>query len=271
MRDDAIQAMFAQACLGPTTEEELVVDLRAFLERHGLELADIDAICAAPPRLALYKRLVRNNLLGVTARMMPRARARLNALAGGAFDASFDEYLATASPHTHYLREVPGEFLAWATPRWLARADLPPYAADLAAFEVAEFDVAATPNPRKPRTPTELALDRPLAFCAAHRLLRCSFAVHELPEDPGDRRVPEGRDFHLLVFRDVEHGVRTLELSAAHASLLEGLLSGKPLRVAVERAATETGQTVNDDMLRGVAELLAMLGEHGVLLGGEAF
>ena len=56
--------MIAAACLGAAAEAEFTTDLRGFLESHGVHEQDIAAILAAPPRLALYRRLVRNNLTG---------------------------------------------------------------------------------------------------------------------------------------------------------------------------------------------------------------
>src|SRR4051812_2794211 len=97
--------MIANACLRAHSPGELEAHLRAFLERHNLDPEDVAAILEAPSRLPLYRRLIRNNLEGVTFKMMPRTRARLNAVAGpntvagpngvasGAFDASFDAFL----------------------------------------------------------------------------------------------------------------------------------------------------------------------------------
>ncbi len=270
MDDAAVQAMMAEACLGVRSDEEFARDLEGFLARHGVDPEDAQAICAAPPRLAIYRRLVRGNLLGVITKMMPRARARLNALAGGAFDATFDEFLATVAPRTHYLREVPGEFLAWAAPRWRARPDVPRYIADLAEHELGEFDVAAVPAPPASAPVGELSLDRPLVFDVAKQLKSYAFAVHELSEDPGDLRPPEERPLRLLLFRDVEHGVRWIELGDLQARVLEALFAGEPLGQAVRRACADAGAEPDPETLRGISELLATLGEHGVLRGAAS-
>ena len=164
MSDAKLHQMIANACLHSATEAEFTADLRAYLERHALDADDVEAILAAPPRLGLYRRLIRNNLVGVTSQMMPRARARLNAVASGAFDATFDAFLDAVAPRTHYLRDVPGEFLAWAIPRWKARADIPAYAADLAAHELVEFAIAAAPTPPVSPPLAEVTLDRRLVL-----------------------------------------------------------------------------------------------------------
>jgi len=253
-----VQLMIAEACFGRGSLEAFTTDLRAFLADHGVSGEDADAIVAAPPRLALYRRLIRNNLVGVASQMMPRTRARLNALASGAFDAAFDAFLATQGPRTHYLRDVPAEFLAWATPRWTASADIPAYATDLAMHELAEFQVAALPAAEARPPLGELALDRPLVLAEAQRLMRYRFAVHELPEDVGDRSEPEARPVSLLVYRDADDALGSMELSPIAARIFESLVAKLPL-----------GQALTDALLADAATLLATLGEEGVLLGAS--
>src|SRR6202021_489063 len=113
------------ACLREGSEAAFTADLRAFLESHGVDPDDVAAIVAAPPRLSLYRRLVRNNLTGVTEKMLGRTRGRMDAVAPGVFDESFAAFLDQIGPRTHHLRDVPADFLGWAEPRWRARADLP--------------------------------------------------------------------------------------------------------------------------------------------------
>lgn len=267
MEDARVERMIAEACLGASAPEELERDLRAFLVRHGIEAEDADAICASPPRLALYRRLVRNNLTGVTWKMMPRARARLNALASGAFDASFDAFLATIGPRTHYLRDVPGEFFAWAGPRWAGDLAFPPYVADLAAHELAVFQVAALPGAPAAPAIVDPALDRALVFSESRRLMRYRFAVHELPDDPEDLTPPEARPVALLVYRDADHDVDWLEVSALGGSILDALFAKQTLRDAIASGCRAAGVVLSDAVLADTARLLADLGARGVLLG----
>src|SRR5690242_10906067 len=100
MGDLAVQKMIAEVCFGARSEEDLVRDLKAYLERHELTADDVAAICAGPKRLPLYRRLIRNNLEHVVGQMMPRVRVRVNDAASGAFDASFAAFLAEQGPRT---------------------------------------------------------------------------------------------------------------------------------------------------------------------------
>jgi hypothetical protein len=265
MSEDRVQRMIADACFAVGAERDFTRDLRAYLVRHGLPEADVEAICAAPPRLALYRRLVRNNLFGVTERMMPRTRARLGPL----FDAAFDAFLEARGPRTHYLRDVPAEFLTWATSRWRDDPAVPPYAADLAAHELVEFQVCATPTSPPPPL-ADVALDRTLVFSDAQRLMRYAHAVHLLPAALDDRTAPDAREVTLLVYRDAEHAARYLELSPLAAAIVERLSSGEPLGEAIARACATSGHALSDAILADTARLLADLGDRGVLLGARA-
>jgi hypothetical protein len=263
MSDESVQRFIADCCLVGIGAE--AIEARA--ARFGVSNADVAALAANPHRLGLYRRLVRTNLLGVTMRMMPRTRNRLNRIADGCFDATFDAFLAESAPKTHYLRDVPGEFLAWAAPRWEKRHGAPSYATDLARHELIHFQVAAAPLLATPPHVTELRLDRRVIFAPTTRGVRYSHAVHLLPDDLADLTVPEERDVSLLLYRDVDHAIRTLELSPFAALVATSLLGGETLGDAMTVACADQGTPLSPDVLRSTARVLADWGERGILLG----
>jgi hypothetical protein len=260
-----IHQMIADACLG--TDASFETDLRAFLQKHELDAADVAAMLAAPSRLAVYRRLVRHNVVDVVARMLPRTRERLERAAPGEFDRSFDAFLAEPSPRTHYLRDVPAEFLAWASPRWRADPRAPRYLADLAAHELVHFAVSAAPEAREAHLLDEVALDRPLVFSDAVRLARYAFAVHELPGEVEDASAPAEREVTLLAYRDGENDVRFMELTPLAAAIVERLVAGDVLGEAITRACDDRGVARTNELLAETARLLADLGARGVILG----
>lgn len=263
--DAALQRAIADACLGLHADEELARDLRGFFEARGVAIEDIDAIAAAPRRLAIYRTLVRNGLASVVARVLARTRARMNAAAGGRFDADLALFVDQVGSRSHYLREVPAELLAWAAPRWRADPALPPYLVDLASHELACFVVASCSAAQSPRSAGEVALDRPLAFIESVRLMHYAWAVHELPPDADAAVEPAPRATHLLGYRDPTHAVRWLELTPLASAILERLIEGISLGAAVERACA-VHATAPADVLEDIARLLADLGARGVLL-----
>jgi len=261
--DEPVLRLIADVCLeGPGDLEERAL-------RSGVSAEDLAVLAQAPERLALYRRLVRNNLLGVTSKMMPRTRACLNDVGRGAFDESFDAFLAEAAPRTHYLRDVPAEFLAWAGPRWTANATLPRFAADLAAYELLHFQIAAAPPLVNAEAVADLALDRQLVFCPACRLVRYAHKVHLLPEAVEDRSEPAAGDVALFVYRDPENDVRCLELSRLAAAIAARLLEGDALGVAVAAACRDEGTAMGSDVLASTARMLADWGKRGILLGAR--
>lgn len=264
--DAALQRAIADACLGERAGELLAGDLRAFLESHGVAAEDVEALLAAPARLQVYRSLVRNGLGSVVLRMLPRTRARLNAAVPGRFEADLAAFAQDPGPRTHYLRDVPAELFAWVTPRWKSDPNVPAYLADLAAFELAQFAIAASESSEPAGQLTELAFDRPITFTSSMRLLRSSWAVHELPADEAATEPPAARDVTLLGYRDAEHQVRWLELTPLAGDIVRALASGQALGSAAEHACAAHG-VAPAAVLRDIAQVLADLGHRGVLLG----
>ncbi len=239
--------------------------MRAYLESRNVLEEDILAMLAGPPRLGIYRRLVRNNLEGVTRKLLGRTRARFES----AFDQSFDAFVEEVGPRTHYLRDVPSEFLAWVRPRWAASAEVPAYASDLATHELVEFAVGIAPKPRENDALGDITVDRVLVFADALRLVRYAHAVHTLPSLSSLRTVPAERPVSLLVYRDDTDAVRFLELTPLAANITERLLEGARLASALGPACEAEKITLDDAVLADVARLLADFGERGILLGAR--
>jgi hypothetical protein len=265
----ALERAIADACLGQRAGDELSRDLRGFLQRHGVEGDDVNAVLEAPARLAVYRSLVRNGLSAVVLRMLPRTRARMNAACGDRFDADFARFVDEVGPRTHYLRDVPSELVAWAEPRWRGDPSVPGYLPDLASFELAQFAVSAAEAAVRPGEAGEVSLDRPLAFCGSTRVMRLGWAVHELPDDAGTTAEPAQRPVCLLAYRDRDHAVRWLELTQLAATLVERLVAGEPLAAALPASCAGHGASAQA-VLPDVARLLADLGDRGILLGGAS-
>lgn len=265
-----VQGLFAAACFGDDeTARLLTSDLEGLVARHALAVDDAAALLASPRRLGLYRRLVRHNVVNVVSVMLERTEARFEANKPGAFRASVDAFLAQEGPKTPHLRDVPGEFLAWASPRWRNDGSVPAYLADYAEFELAEFTVGVLPRAESPPPLTEVAPDRPLVFADPRRVLHLGWAVHEIAAEDA-AAAPEARPVHLLVYRDAEHHTRFLDLTDAASAILERLFEGLPLARAIVEACAATGLPVDQTVLAGAARLLADLGERGVLLGARA-
>ena len=266
MGEEHVHEMLRDACFRAGAEIDFTADLRAYLVARGISAEDVDALVHAPRRLGLYRRLVRHNLEGVTHTLLRRTRARL----GAAFDETFDAFLDEVGPRTHYLRDVPREFLTWALPRWKARADLPAYISDFADNELGTFAVGSAPRRLDLPILGEMALDRPLLFADGVRLARYAHAVHELPVAPDDRTVPTVRSVSLLAYRDEANDVRFLELTPLAARIVDELMMGSPLGVALATACRAQGWDLDDVLLADIARVIADLGERGVVLGARA-
>ena len=207
-------------------------------------------------RLAVYRRLVRGSLREAIESILPRTVAAL----GARLDAELDRFYSSRGPKTHDLRDVPLELVELLAPAWERDPTLPPHVADLARLEALEL-VVAIGDDRRREARAELSVDAPAIFQEAVAMASFRHAVHEADDPPAARAV------ELLVYRDPDHALRTLELTQAAAAILRRLLAGEPLGAAIQGGARDATVAVDDSLLTGTAKLLADLGDRGVLLG----
>jgi hypothetical protein len=262
-----LHALFADACFGDSAAA-LAGDLGPYLARHGISQDDADALLASPRRLGLYRMLVRHNVVNVVGMMLERTRARLEHNAPGVFDRSVDDFLAAQGPRTPHLRDVPGELLRWAAPRWRSDARVPTWLADYAEYELVDFTIGVAPRPAPPPPLADVTADRALVFADPHIIVHLGWAVHLIPSDEL-AAMPAERPVSLLVYRDAEHQTRFLDLSPLAAAILERLFAGRALAQAMVEACASSGEALDNAVLAGAATLLADLGERGVLLGAR--
>jgi hypothetical protein len=261
----ALEKLLVDACFDRHDDWTNAGDLRELLEARGIPADDVAAILEAPPRIGVYRSLVRNGLATVVSRLMPRTRARMNAACDDHFDHELAGFLHERGPRTHYLRDVPAEFFTWVRPFWESDPRVSPYLVELGSHELACFELAAQAPPQAAPPVTDVDLGRPIVFSASMKLVRYRWAVHRLPDDPDVRDEPAERAVALVGYRDDDHAVRWLELTPLAAAIVERLAAGDPLGVGVARALREQGAGAE---VVDVARLLADLGDRGIVLGG---
>lgn len=253
---------FCAAMCDAAAPEQVTADLPGFLAGHGVTPADQQAIAAHARRLLLYRKMVHSRLRGVVEDFLPRTAEHLGK---PRLRAELAAFMAEQAPHTVYFREIPGEFLAWAVPRWRADPDLPAFLVDLARHEWLDGEVSHSVGGGEPASGLPLAIDRPVQLDGSVQLRRYDFAVQR-PEDPPARETTA-----ILAYRDRESlRVRLLELTARAAAVCDHLLAGEPLQAALAGACADLGEALDDEFLAAMAGFLADLGERGVLLGAAA-
>ena len=265
-RLDALLGAVQRVVREPDAAARLTADARGFLREGGLEGADVHATAAfGAKRLLVYRRLVRGGVASAIRTQMPRAAARL----GDRFDRLVDAFFEARAPRSRYLRDVPFEFLDFASPAIARDAAVPAFVLELARHELSVYASGSAPDapPGARRGAGDLALDRGAVFDPSVRLARYAFAVHELSEDPDARDTPRSADTRLLAYRDGDDIVRFLSLSPLAAEAVQRLLDGATLREAIEAACVVAGVALDDAVLAGAGAVLEDLGARGALLG----
>lgn len=235
-------------------------DAPAWLAARGLDAASARALGAAGgPRLRVYRRLVRRGLQSVLTGLLPRTVAHLGPRR---FDADVDAWLADAPPTTRLLREVPAQFVAARRDAWVADDDVADHVVDLARFEVILAELDAAPAAADPE-PADVRLDAGLTLSPACAVATYGYAVHELDAAPGEP--PSPSPTRLLSYRDDDHVLRHLQLTAIAAAVVERLRDGATLGDALRDAAASLDLPLDDALLGRMGTLLADLATRGVL------
>jgi hypothetical protein len=226
------------------------------------------ALGANPERWKVYRRMVRARF----ADSIEHGFERLHAVAGAdQFREIVWQFLAESPPRSHYLRDIPGEFLQFFErdrDRLTRCYALPAYALDLARYEWAELETAYSFEETSAAKVGPLAMDRVPVLSPAHRLIDLAYPVHRMGTAGHDETM-QAAPFSLCLYRDAKtHEVAVLELTPVTASMLS-LMQPRTstLTEVVQNAAHAVGATVDVAFIEALSTLLADLIERGVLLG----
>jgi len=245
--------------------------LRDLLLAATPAVADLTLLGGEPARWQAYRRMVRSRFYEVTGHAFERL---IGVIGIERFHALVDGFLGEAPPRSPYLRDVPGELVAFVEAHWernQATFALPGYALDLMRYEWAELDTGYSHEEVRASDVTALVMDKRAVLSPAHRLLELGFAVHQLGTDGDDGQVVRG-PISLCLYRDPRtHDVETLELTPVAFAILSGIEKDNASLTDIVRNASRA-ETVEVDVafVEALSALLADLIERGVLLGSLA-
>ncbi len=265
-RDSAVERALADLVLGPQRNFDDPIAFRRWVEQRNLHPDDAAALAEQDPkRLVVYRALPRFSMRGAVALAMPRSIARL----GESFDEYWNRFLDEHGPRSHYLRDVTIEFLDFCEPLWRGEPRVPAYIFDLARHEALRVVIASQRTCAPDAEAGELELTRGVRFTEAMRVMRYEFAVHERPDDEDERTIPREEPTTLLVYRDPDHEVRYLRLTALAGAIVDGLVGGRTLSEAITGSCDQARQPVTDELLAGIAELLGDLADRQIIVGPQ--
>ncbi len=266
MNRERILRLIAETCLTRDGRERLA-DLGGWLDEHGVTGEDRAAILGSGGRLGVLRTLVRNNLGGVVFRALSRTRRVVNANANDAFDDDFVTFLDEKGPESPLLRDLPREVVEFLLPRWTdgSRAHVPPWAAELAQYELALFEAdSAPPSPTASTSAVaEVHLGSRFGKAEGATLVSYAHAVQYVGDEEDDFEPPPLQETLLVVSRDPDGRVQTTSLEPIAFHVVENLFAGQPLGDAVRVAAEHAGTELSPALLEETAQTLAELAAAG--------
>jgi hypothetical protein len=220
-----------------------------------------------PRRMKVYRELFFNNLSSLLAGTFPVLHAILGPTR---WSALVRDFMVRHEARTPLFTEVPQELLRFLQETRRDAPDDPPFMLELAHYEWVELALQLAPDP--PAADVDPMGDllagvpvvSPLAWPVAY-----DWPVHRLSVEHQPATPPTQPTF-LVVYRDRDDAVRFMEINALTARLLE--LAGaegaeRCGRDLLSGIAQELGHPDAGAVIGGGAQTLAMLRDHGVLLG----
>jgi hypothetical protein len=249
-------------------------------QRAVVELSFSVDDCTPPalPGFALYRQLIRARLFAMAAQAYRRSWALLG---DPASSACFARFLAARPPRSPLIREVIGEFAAFAQQDPSVLAGAPPHARDLLSFEAAKWRVASAPARHRPGASAPLhgpesgggGAVRDVDFdgvLVCNPTLERLALTYPVSEDPVPRL--EAAPHTLLVYRRRgDDDVRWYRAPALLDELLAldraepGRALGEHVRTLFGRRPVSPGEAAS--LLEALAAALAVAVEREVLWG----
>lgn len=171
-----------------------------------------------PQRMAVYRRLVYNNIESLLAGFFPVTR---NILADWQWHGLVGHFLAAHRSHNPYFMELSGEFLAFLETGRGAHPEDPPFLRELVHYEGVELALLIAEERFTGSREAREALPhgRPI-LSPLTRLLSYRFPVHLISPDHQPRQAPQ-QPTTLVAYRNTADEVRFLAINSLTYRLLQ--------------------------------------------------
>jgi len=200
-------------------------------------------------RVAVYERLIRNNIEGFVRGTFPVLHKVLPAARWGQL---IDAFVAEHRCQSPYFRDIGEQFIDWLQEGYQASADDPPWLLELAHYEWVELALDISDQQIPPGGQGAASADCLLAWSPLAWPLLYQWPVQELGPEYQPTQ-PPAQPSCLLVWRDGQDRVRFMQLTP-FAWRLADLLSREPL--SLRAALAQLNVTADDDFIAGALAML---------------
>ena len=202
-----------------------------------------------PRRMAIYARLVYNNVESVLANVFAALQEIVGKTAWRALVRDFLRRHTVVSP---YYSKLPDEFLAYLATRE-GGPSLPPFATDLCHYAWVKYALPLAPDmPDGAFDDDPLGLDDAVAVSSLAWPLQYTFPVTDLGPDCQPLRPPEQATY-LIAYRNRHDEVRFLASNALTLRLLAHVERGAPVARSLAEIAAGLGRPVASVQAAGLA------------------
>lgn len=218
-------------------------------------------------RMAIYTEIVYNNIEGTLTSCFPVTK---KILSKHKWQLLVRGFLAEHQASTPFFREIPAQFLLHLVNINLKERKLPAFLPEFMHYEWVELALSVQDTSVNFETIEANAndlLDWPIVFSPALFLLQYDYPVHLISPKFMPKQKPNVPS-HLLVFRNLHHQIKFMELNPITFHLLT-LLRDESLtgQLALEKLASVYPQISSEMIIQFGATTLTELKASGVILG----
>lgn len=217
-----------------------------------------------PPRMALYRELVRTNFAEQLGGAFPVLQQSCDE---GCWERLLDDFLADHRCRSPLFHQLPQEFVDYLQNEREPAADDPPWLAELAHYEWVELALAQHEAELPPSDSVADPLQRifrlsPLAWPLSYRYAVHRIGPHYRPQQP------EPEPTQLLVYRDRDNQVQFMAINVLTARLLQLIATGSERSGATVllQIAHELRHPDPEQLLTDGGALLQQLHRQAILL-----
>ncbi|GGA70024.1 DUF2063 domain-containing protein [Neiella marina] len=216
-------------------------------------------------RLAVYRRLVFNNIKGFVEEAFP---VLWKLWGDDKLEREVSNFMVQHRSESPYFIDIAEEFLDYLIQQRQPQADDPAFLVELAHYEWIEFEVAFCSPSQLHKTLAEgvPSADTPLAVADTARVLQYQFPVHQIRPDFQPQQATEQGVF-LVVYRNMDDDVKFLEINAVTARLLQFVSEGPGISVTElgDQLTALMPQVPRQQVQSGLNDILVELGQRGIV------
>jgi len=221
-------------------------------------------------RMKIYQELFFNNVEGFLRSSFPVLRSVLSESQWLRLARQFFREHRCESP---YFIHISRSFVDYLHQSVEAKKTLPPFTADLAHYEWIEVDMSTRKTPPASLLDMQQLASTRVALSSCAEVLSYAYPVHQIAVHNQPTEMHDKDDYHYLIYRNTEHDVKFVVLTALTATFLRQFTrdtKGVILSHLAQTSLLQLPTAQQASAAQGIAEVISLLVNECLLCSVQA-